>query len=244
MFCLLAHYALRLMRPTLDKEIELEAYEQRIIGYVDVLGWSDSCKDALQFPQLRDAANTILSHAKNFSPQVKESIRNAPGIPPEIVEQHASIEFSFFSDNFVVSAPVEHARMFFNILAFISHHLLVHEFSVRGGVTLGSLYHNNGVVFGPALIEAVSLEKEAHFPRLLCSSELNKFLDGTDYKRDVLSSDIFGTLVVNIAWGNPSAMSHVKDIASKKVLEYAGNVKNKEKWIYLEEMLPIMQKSK
>jgi hypothetical protein len=45
--------------------------------------------------------------------------------------------------------------------------LLQLGFLTQGGVTIGPMHHHDNVVLGPAVIEAVALEREAHYPRLL-----------------------------------------------------------------------------
>lgn len=44
--------------------------------------------------------------------------------------------------------------------------LLQLGFLTRGGITIGPVHHRDNIIFGPALIEAVALEKEAHYPRI------------------------------------------------------------------------------
>jgi hypothetical protein len=43
-------------------------------------------------------------------------------------------------------------------------------FLIRGGVTIGNLYHAQGIVFGPAMVEAYELEsRTAVYPRIVVS---------------------------------------------------------------------------
>lgn len=45
-------------------------------------------------------------------------------------------------------------------------------FLVRGGITIGPLYHDSNIVFGPALVRAATIEKDlARFPRVVLDSE-------------------------------------------------------------------------
>jgi hypothetical protein len=49
---------------------------------------------------------------------------------------------------------------------------------VRGGITVGNLYHRNGVVIGEALIEAHELESRvANYPRILVSPRVLEHAD-------------------------------------------------------------------
>jgi hypothetical protein len=50
---------------------------------------------------------------------------------------------------------------------------------IRGGFTFGQLYHENGVVFGEAMVDAYQLEcKHADFPRVLVSDRIIERLTG------------------------------------------------------------------
>jgi hypothetical protein len=216
----------------------MHVYEHRIIAYADILGWSNSCNDLSQVPCLLKAAGAIADYAHKFSLSVKESLKNATGVSPVTIEQHAGIGFSFFSDNFAVSAPVAHVQIIFKILAFATHELLRWGFLIRGAVTLGYLYHDyRGIIFGPALIEAVHMEKNARYPRLLCSDRLIEFLNTTDYREQVIVCDCDKKWVANIAYGSSHAMDDLNKIIEEK-LTIQTNVM--DKWQYMQEMLPLM----
>src|SRR4051794_26916634 len=43
---------------------------------------------------------------------------------------------------------------------------------LRGGMDFGELYHQDGVVFGEALVRAYNLEKSARVPRVLVSDSI------------------------------------------------------------------------
>jgi hypothetical protein len=50
--------------------------------------------------------------------------------------------------------------------------LIQRGISVRGAISSGKLFHNEAIVFGPALVEAVELEKLAMYPRVILSREI------------------------------------------------------------------------
>jgi hypothetical protein len=221
----------------------MNVYEHRIIVYADILGWSNACRDLPQFTFLQKAADEIANYARNFSLPIKQALRNAQGVPPKTTEQHAVIRFSFFSDNFAVSAPVDHdhVKMIFKIIAFATHELIRVGFLIRGAVTLGGLYHDDaGVIFGPALVEAVDIEKKACYPRIVCGDNLIDFLNKTDYKNNVIISDINKNWVTNIACGSSYAMTDLDKIIENNLGKLT---KFKDKWQYMQDMLPRMYKA-
>lgn len=85
-----------------------------------------------------------------------------------------------FSDSFVAAAPVERgfreprAAAIANLLfeaASIQSVLALNNYFVRGAVTVGECHFDRGLIFGPALVEAVGLEQEiAIDPRIVGES--------------------------------------------------------------------------
>jgi len=220
-----------------------DAYEKRIIAYADIISWRNASNDISQFNRLYKTVKIIEDRAKKFSAEIKKVLRDTPGVSPKDIQEHSCIEFSFFSDNFAVSAPANYGQMIFTVMAWASHDLLREEFLVRGGVTIGDLYHDQGIIFGPALVEAVKLEQEKpHYPCLLCSKELGRYLKQTDYMDKVVLIDKYEKLVVNIGTiGRPYAEKDLMQIIEEKFSEAE---KFADKWKYLQEMLPRMFKTR
>lgn len=223
-------------------------YETRVVAYGDILGWADKCKDGKEFDRLFKAVKGIALHGQGFSQKAKESLDNAGVLSLKDVEEHNRTEFSFFSDNFAISAPVEFGEAVFNILSWRTTNLLQSGFIVRGGVTIGQLYHDPEVIFGPALVEAVHIEKDAGFPRFLCSNRLFKHLDSTSYKNHVLCRDCYEDWIVNTWCGTQFLFEDLMKIIQQEILHMTDNKMMKEKdirkWQYIEEMLPQMYELK
>jgi hypothetical protein len=160
-----------------------QGYEDRVVAFVDILGWSEACrksaipgkKDLIE--KLKKAASDIKDYAKKFSPETKSVMSQAPGISDYSKSIHSSIEFSFFSDCFAVSAPSGNGKYIFDIVRWASDFLLNQGFLARGTITLGLLHHFDNIIFGPALVDAVKCEKSAKFPRILCMPSVIDFLE-------------------------------------------------------------------
>jgi hypothetical protein len=221
---------------------EANAYETRIVAYADILGWSEATKqttkDVSQWPRLLKAVTSIAGHASSFSLENKVSIKKTIGVPQRFVERYDSIEFSYFSDNFAVSAPIANAESLFKIIAFAYDTLLHERFLVRGGITVGDVYHNQGTIFGPALLEAVAIEQnEALYPRFLCSQKLIDLLNGASYFGEFFLQDCCQEWIVNIACG--SLIN--RDDLMKLIESESHKIESAErKWRYVQTMLPNM----
>lgn len=88
-------------------------------------------------------------------------------------EAHAS---TWFTDNVVVATPILHYQDEEMILggtainvAYMNLALLEEGFLAAGAITYGEHYMEATFVFGPAIIEAVRLEKEDDWPRVVLS---------------------------------------------------------------------------
>ncbi|MBI1834413.1 MAG: hypothetical protein HYR92_01290 [Burkholderiales bacterium] len=82
-----------------------------------------------------------------------------------------------FTDNVFAAFPLNSTGKYsiedqvVNFLSEISGQLqqifLFSDLPVRGGITIGELYIDSKIIIGPAVLQAVHLEKEAKFPRVL-----------------------------------------------------------------------------
>ena len=96
------------------------------------------------------------------------------------IDLQLNFNASFLSDCIIISYEVSEFRQDFLQLHYILNHLSEFVFDItlyfgkfmRGGFTYGDLYHEEDVCFGPALIEAVELEKAAIFPRISVSPQI------------------------------------------------------------------------
>lgn len=88
---------------------------------------------------------------------------------------------AFFSDTLVLAAPVkehggEEAAIGGLVIqaAWLQLNLVSSGFFVRGGLSLGRMHLRDGLVFGPALVEAYELEsRRAVYPRIVLSSDVD-----------------------------------------------------------------------
>jgi hypothetical protein len=154
----------------------MSVYQQSVVAFIDFLGFQEAlkieenAKYILELLQKIKLAETTKSHK---TIQYNESTHTLSLTPT----------MTAFSDNIVISfsendiqSPVTwcHAVIeMLNICRLLSNHLIEKGFLFRGGITLGRLYHENGVVFGESLVEAYILEsKKAAVPRVLASQKL------------------------------------------------------------------------
>jgi hypothetical protein len=235
-------------------------YEQRLVAYIDILGWSEACK--VESDRLLNAAKLIHDAAKDYSAQTKAEIeRISKEVKGQTNQMYMAVQAGAFSDNYVLSMPVGFGNRILSSASALCIKLLQLGFLTRGGVTVGAVHHRDNVIFGPAVIEAVALEREAHYPRLLCSDNLLTHLATVGAKSSKLNyviDDQMGRRIVNhfipIAkvpgksvrdfhnevWNIPlierTVQTELEKCTSGRLHRYAEN------WRYMKDVLPLMLK--
>jgi hypothetical protein len=144
--------------------VELEQYENRVIVFIDILGFREQVKqtttDPRHFINLRNTLNFI-SDLKSHNDKTEKELGR---------------EITVFSDSIVISYPVEMLGSVFWLLLDVVHiqlDMMQKGILMRGGITFGQLCHNDNIVFGPAMVDAYDLEsKVAIYPRVVVNEKL------------------------------------------------------------------------
>jgi len=145
-------------------------YENRIVAFIDILGFSNIIKEtAGQFgsPKNENSGISVKELFKAFY-----RIRYLMGVSEPSDDVPLSRKVSQFSDSIFISFKPEDEPREFNYLLGELLYLLVqhskHQILIRGGISYGPLVHTDEIIFGPALIQAYQLESRASkSPRIL-----------------------------------------------------------------------------
>jgi hypothetical protein len=172
------HGAYKVVPPT------TEPMEQ-FTAYVDFLGFSEASAkiDESTRSKVLDLLLALSALRGEFDVQSKvEESRKTSLIRPAI---------STFSDHIVISYPLRPLTdemgtdelmpaifimsQFTQLLTRIAAAALRIGFLVRGGATIGKLYHAGGVVFGEALVDAFQIESRTSiYPRVVLSPQITR----------------------------------------------------------------------
>ncbi|MFJ1269232.1 hypothetical protein ACD661_11760 [Legionella lytica] len=145
------------------------AYENRTCVFIDILGWKEvinTCSIEIIYKLLNPFLNISSQYQQR---KQRENARPENESSPYPYE----VQLTAFSDSLVMSMPTaDLIRIFSNlpklITAFLERGILI-----RGGIYIGKLYHQDNVIFGPALNKAYQIEsEEAIFPRILIADEV------------------------------------------------------------------------
>lgn len=144
------------------------SYENRLVAFFDILGWKNEI----------DAAGDDPRHIARLAAAVRMFNANAASVGD------GGARLTTFSDNVVFSKPFAEGdvQWLLQSLATTQLGLAVQGFWMRGAVTVGLLYHDEHIVFGPALNRAYLLEsKMARYPRILLDQRALAVPAGTDF---------------------------------------------------------------
>jgi hypothetical protein len=165
-------------------------YEQRIVAFIDILGFKEIVRRSENDTATIGLLYTIINYFKSWEKPLKwdlnlieiEEDAQKKGVSTFDIKGKTNI--TSFSDCIVVSVIVngDVNKMTSTLvanLAFIGANLMEQGILFRGGLTIGNIFHNNnGIVFGQALIDAFELEqKHAKYPRIILSDKLIKELN-------------------------------------------------------------------
>ena len=151
-------------------EIVKPKYERRIVCFFDILGWKDHIDRA------------------GDDPEELERLALFPSImTSELVKEKSSSthRLTAFSDCVVVSC-LESQTDLMNYIQGLSKIFLAaatYGLFMRAGVTIDNIYHDDRIVFGPALNRAHYLESTGDYPRIILDDSIPVLRDFKYAKR-------------------------------------------------------------
>jgi hypothetical protein len=149
----------------LDSQDSPRIYKDRYCAFVDILGFRQLIdrlnKDNSQFDALRNLLMRVHSAHHGGSIEKSDSDFRAQSISDAVA---------------ISTTPTQKGLAeIFRALQSLAVDLLVEGYFVRGAVVRASLYHDDRMVFGSALIQAYSFESEvAKYPRIIVAREVRE----------------------------------------------------------------------
>jgi hypothetical protein len=139
-------------------------YEQRIVAYLDVLGWSELLKETVENAHRRHQLWHCLK-------SLRKLVDGKNDLKKYGMEGYYQV--SVFSDHIVLSAEESYVFEIVKDIQAVAFSLLQQGFPVRGAIVYGLLYHDERYIFGPALVDAHFVEsKVAKYPRIVIAESL------------------------------------------------------------------------
>lgn len=149
-----------------EKFKESLIYKVKLVAFMDVLGWAEATRDSKNDIESVKNLGLTLNISKSMGSRVKwMRDREFPG----------DVNVSQFSDCIVISAEptVLGKEELIRHVDWITRGFFSQQFLVRGSIVIGEIYHDQEMVFGPALVEAYKNERSrAKYPRIILQKEL------------------------------------------------------------------------
>jgi hypothetical protein len=205
-----------------------------VVAFVDILGYTELCRNE---PTSMDLLTRLRDALRN-------SVRS---LYPDTGAQTGSQRFwmvKTFTDSIVIGFPTSFQNGASELVIILGRlgefqlQMTQSGFFVRGGVSVGKLYMDDQIVFGPALIEAHDAEhKLARDPRIVLAKSAremsyeNKLADdtkGIQHQHDFLFKDsdeqlflnyLFGVVAFEVDMGYPSIdyLQHHRSIIEERL---------------------------
>lgn len=140
-----------------------------IIAYLDILGATDKICNDNDF--------SFLNYLNMFMEDAIEELGG--GIFPK----KEKIFVKIFSDNILLAIELKENNkekdhkmaVLFNTVANIYNEVLRYGYLMRGAIVEGEFFHNDIIIYGKGLVEAVHLEEKiADVPRILVRAKINE----------------------------------------------------------------------
>lgn len=172
-------------------ELEGDArYQNRILVFADILGFSQLVYD-------ESKASIYAGILSTLCPSPEHDEMNAKA-------GFSGITTAVISDTIVISSSFDGLQSFNKIIATLCtllQFMAVNNVIARGAITVGKLYHNGNVVFGPAMVKAHTLERnEVKYPRFVVDPDCVDTLitaNLSDDKKIVFRKDTDGYFYYN-----------------------------------------------
>lgn len=149
-----------------------------IVCYADILGFGKLSACALESGLGNEFLRQIKHSIAMAYEKVSDFIENV-GVDPPILEMKA------FTDNIVVAHPIRDLPQDYGepelgtlltLFADVQASLAASGFFLRGAITAGGHYQDEGIVYGDALLEAVKLDEPGAPPRLVIGLSVERLI--------------------------------------------------------------------
>lgn len=158
------------------------------MAFIDILGFSEIIDESCRQPEIVSGLRALfgdIASVQNTILSDNHAITEIERMFPKLKGKTIPTQAVAFSDTIVLSRVVrEETEKILSLISLINRtsefcsRLLEYGCLTRGAITIGKLFHEGNVIFGPALVEAYRLEsKVAVFPRVLFADDLIGYRD-------------------------------------------------------------------
>lgn len=147
-------------------------YEDRVVCFIDILGFQNHINKTDTADQNANSCNIdnivgAIDNLRYFTDADKDEADAGVNSSKRVTQFSDSVVISFLSN--------EESEVFYSLLSllWVQLNLVLHGILCRGGIVRGKLIHTEKCLFGPAIIDAYTLEsKAALYPRIILDESI------------------------------------------------------------------------
>lgn len=167
------------------------AYQEKYVAFLDILGFKEIVKSSSN--KNGNHGKSKIHQALRYMDIIAEmNDQAANNINKENVIRH-------ISDSIILSYPVHNFELLLESVATLQFNLAEYGMYLRGAITFGEVFDEDGPIYGPGIIEAYELESShAIYPRVILSeSVLKKEKETLKIISQTIKTDRDGMVYIN-----------------------------------------------
>lgn len=173
-------------------------FEQRAVAFIDVLGFKSVVNNAAQGSTKLEELKKLIDLLSTAVPSLDGTVD--PSVPRELIPKHI-----YISDSIILSAPLTSEEMKnyrgLSILVMrviqLTHILLCKGYLIRGGISVGDVWHTESNIVGAAYQEAYQIETQTVVPCVRLSSAAQDYWFRTEGDGNKMCLDYKNLFMVN-----------------------------------------------
>lgn len=213
-------------------------YEDRIVLFLDILGWGELVEQTNNDPGIVGDLLEKTDLARRDSQRIRAT-KNQGEAPPN------GYEVAHFSDTVVCSCHRNEEGIRWLLAKAIhlsndflgSDSLVVGGFLCRGAIVSGKLFHSGNVVFGPILLKAYKMESTlAIYPRILIAEDLIPDVKNLQDKMITVRQDADGLTfldTISEELNSDSQLKQFKQAINNGLTQCKNDLRKQMKWMWL-----------
>jgi hypothetical protein len=174
-------------------------FEDRAVAFIDVLGFSQVVDAAGQGGNKHTELEALIDVLESAVPKLDGTVDHT--VPRDLIPKHL-----YISDSIILSAPLTSSQIpsyrGLSVLVMrviqISHILLSKGYLLRGGISVGPVWHTDSNIVGPAYQEAYQIETKTLVPRVELSPNAKNHWIGTEGSSDTMCLEYMNSFIVNV----------------------------------------------
>lgn len=147
-------------------DVKHSDYSNRVVVFIDILGFGNMVNESVHEDGTTNQKRLSL---------IFDTMKALQKTWDDMFEKKDKKKVTLFSDSAIISFKIEESsEVFFTLieLLHLTMELLKIGVLIRGGISVGKCIHDQSTVFGPAVNQAVKMEKVADYPRIIIDPEV------------------------------------------------------------------------